>query len=196
MKGTIMTGQKIGGRERLMEIIRQKSFRDGVDITLASGRKSTFYFNMKPTMMHPEGSMLLDGLTCAALEDSGADMIGGLEMGAVPIVSFAAPESFRRGKPIAAFFVRKQAKGYGAQKQIEGLAEGETLEGKKIVIVEDVTTTGGSALKAADIVTEAGGTVIQVLTLVDRQEGATQAFQEAGMPFRALFTAAEFLGSA
>lgn len=190
-----MTGQSNTDRERLMKIIREKSFRDGVDITLASGRKSTFYFNMKPTMMDPEGSLLLAGLTCEALEDSSADMIGGLEMGAVPIVSFAAPESFRRGKPISAFFVRKQAKGHGAQKQIEGLAEGETLEGKRIVIVEDVTTTGGSALQAADLVREAGGNVIQVLTLVDRQEGASETFEEAGMPFRAIFTADEFLAS-
>ncbi|PLX35155.1 MAG: orotate phosphoribosyltransferase, partial [Hyphomicrobiales bacterium] len=167
-----MTGQHDTGRARLMDIIREKSFRDGVDITLASGRKSTFYFNMKPTMMDPEGAMLLAGLTCAALEDAGAEMIGGLEMGAVPIVAFAAPESFRRGRPVAAFFVRKQAKGHGAQKQIEGLAEGETLAGRRIVIVEDVTTTGGSALKAAELVAEAGGEVIEVLTLVDRQEGA------------------------
>lgn len=187
-----MTGQTKDSRARLMQIIRAKSFRDGVEITLASGRKSDFYFNMKPTMMDPEGAMLLAGLTCEALEDMNADMIGGLEMGAVPIVSFAAPESFRRGRPVGAFFVRKQAKGYGAQKQIEGLAEGETLAGRDIVIVEDVTTTGGSALKAADLVKEAGGNVIAVLTLVDRQEGAGETFAEANMPFRALFTADEF----
>ncbi len=179
--------------ERLKEIIAEKSFGEGVEITLASGRTSDFYFNMKPTMMDPEGSALLAGLVCKALEDKGAEMIGGLEMGAVPIVSFTAPESFRRGQPLRAFFVRKQVKGHGAQKRIEGLAEGKSLAGKRICIVEDVTTTGGSALKAVELVREEGGEVVLVLTLVDRQEGASDTFADANIPFLALFKAEEFL---
>ena len=179
---------------RLMAIIREKSFRDHVRITLASGRVSDFYFNLKPTMMDPEGAYLLAGAVCDLLADSPADMIGGLEMGAVPIVAFTLPESFRRGRPLAGFFVRKQAKGHGAQKQIEGLSEDESLEGKKVVVLEDVTTTGGSALKAVEIIRAAGADVLEVLTLVDRQEGAQKTFAEAGLPFRALFRAGEFRG--
>ncbi len=179
--------------ERLKEIIREKSFGEGVEITLASGRVSNFYFNMKPTMMDPEGAALFAELICEVLEHKGVDMIGGLEMGAVPIVSFVAPESFRRAQPLPGFFVRKQAKGHGAQKLIEGLSEGQSLAGKRICIVEDVTTTGGSALKAVDLVREEGGEVVLLLTLVDRQEGATETFADANIPFLPLFRADEFL---
>jgi orotate phosphoribosyltransferase len=89
--------------------------------------------------------------------------------------------------------VRKKPKEHGARLAVEGLAKGETLQGKRIVIVEDVTTTGGSALKAAEAVREAGGEIVLVFTMVDREEGATEAFAEAGMQFRALYKASEFL---
>ncbi len=179
-------------RERLKAIIREKSFRDGVDITLASGRKSDFYFNMKPTMLDPEGAALLAELVLDALGPDRPDYVGGLEMGAVPIVAWTAAASHRRGMPVAAFFVRKKAKEHGARLLIEGLGPDETVEGCRVVVVEDVTTTGESALKAVDAVRAAGGEVVRVLTLVDRQEGADETMAEARMPFSALFTAAEF----
>jgi orotate phosphoribosyltransferase len=160
---------------------------------LASGRKSDFYFNLKPTMMNPEGAALLAELTFDAIKDGNYDYIGGLEMGAVPIAGAIAQFSWIKTQPIAAFFVRKKPKEYGAKAQVEGLPKGETLEGKRVVIVEDVTTTGGSALKAVDAVREAGGEVALVLTMVDREEGATETFREAGLPFKTLFKASEFL---
>ncbi len=95
-------------------------------------------------------------------------------MGAVPIAGAIAQLSWQKGQPIPAFFVRKKPKEHGARLAVEGLAKGETLEGKRVVIVEDVTTTGGSAIKALDAVREAGGEVALVYTLVDRQEGATE----------------------
>ncbi len=94
---------------------------------------------------------------------------------------------------IAAFFVRKKPKEHGARLGVEGLAKGETLAGKRVVVVEDVTTTGGSALKAVEAVREAGGEVALVLTMVDREEGADDTFAQAGLPFRSLFRASEFL---
>jgi orotate phosphoribosyltransferase len=179
-------------RARLAEIIRTRSFGRG-EITLASGRKSDFYFNLKPTMLDPEGATLLAELSLDALKDDNIDYIGGLEMGAVPLAGAIAQLSWMRGAPIAAFFVRKKPKEHGARLAVEGLAKGETLAGKRIVIVEDVTTTGGSAIKAVDSVREAGGEIVLVFTMVDREEGAAETFAQAGVPFRALYKASEFL---
>src|ERR1700746_736350 len=137
---------KSASRARLAEIIRKRSF-GVVTAPLASGRKSNFFFNLKPTMLDPEGATLLAELTYEALKDDGLDSVGGLEMGAVPLAGAVAQLSWIKGHPIAAFFVRKKPKEHGARLAVEGLAKGETLEGKRVVIVEDVTTTGGSALK-------------------------------------------------
>src|SRR5215813_9735893 len=186
------TLSKSANRARLLEIIRKRSFGRG-EITLASGRKSDFYFNLKPTMLDPEGATLLAELTYEALKDDKLDLIGGLEMGAVPLAGAIAQLSWIKGHPIAAFFVRKAPKEHGAKLAIEGLAKGESLAGKRVVVVEDVTTTGGSALKAVDAVRQTGADVALVLTMVDREEGADETFKQAGLPFRSLYKAAEFL---
>jgi orotate phosphoribosyltransferase len=114
-------------------------------------------------------------------------------MGAVPLAGAIAQLSWIKGHPIAAFFVRKKPKEHGARLAVEGLARGESLKGKRVVVVEDVTTTGGSALKAVEAVREEGAEVALVLTMVDREEGATEAFALAGLTFRSLYKAAEFL---
>ena len=186
------TLSKSASRARLAEIIRKRSFGRG-EITLASGRKSDFYFNLKPTMLDPEGASLLAELTYEALKDDGLDFVGGLEMGAVPLAGAIAQLSWIKGHPIAAFFVRKKPKEHGARLAVEGLAKGESLQGKRIVIVEDVTTTGSSALKAVEAVRDAGGEIVLVFTMVDREEGATDTFAEAGLEFRSLYKAGEFL---
>lgn len=183
---------KSASRARLAEIIHTRSFGRG-EITLASGRKSDFYFNLKPTMLDPEGAALLAELSFEALKDDRLDYIGGLEMGAVPLAGAIAQLSWLKGHPIAAFFVRKKPKEHGARLSVEGLTKTESLKGKRVVIVEDVTTTGGSAIKAVDSVREAGGEIVLVFTMVDREEGAAEAFAEAGIPFRALYKASEFL---
>ena len=185
---------KSASRARLLDIIRRRSFGRG-EVTLASGRKSDFYFNLKPTMLDPEGATLLAELTYEALKDDQVDFIGGLEMGAVPLAGAIAQISWIKGHPIPAFFVRKKPKEHGARLAIEGLATGENLQGKRVVIVEDVTTTGGSAMKAVEAVREAGADVVLVLTMVDREEGADDTFSEAGLPFRSLYKASEFLKS-
>jgi len=179
-------------RARLADIIFTRSFGRG-EITLASGRKSDFYFNLKPTMLDPEGAALLAELTFDALKDDRLDYIGGLEMGAVPLAGAIAQLSWQRGQPIAAFFVRKKPKEHGARLSVEGLTRDESLKGKRIVIVEDVTTTGGSALKAVEAVRDAGGEIALAFTMVDREEGAAETFAAAGVPFRALYKASEFL---
>jgi len=181
-------------RARLAEIIRTRSFGRG-EVTLASGRKSDFYFNLKPTMLDPEGAALLAELTYEALRAEQVDYVGGLEMGAVPLAGAIAQLSWLNGRPIAAFFVRKKPKEYGAKLAVEGLAKNESLKGKRVVIVEDVTTTGGSAIKAAEAVRESGAEIAMVLTMVDREEGAADSFAAAGLPFRSLYKASEFLNA-
>ncbi len=179
-------------RARLRDIIHRRSFGYG-EVKLASGRTSNFYFNLKPAMLDAEGAALLAQLTLDALADERIDYIGGLEMGAVPIAGAVAQLSHMLGAPVQAFFVRKKPKEHGARLSVEGLMGGETLQGKRVVIVEDVTTTGGSAMKAVDAVREAGAEIAFVLTIVDREEGATQAFAAVGLEFRALYRASEFL---
>lgn len=180
-------------RTRLIELVRRRSYGTGVEIKLASGRTSDFYFNLKPTMMDPEGAHLLALLILDALKDEHVDAVGGLEMGAVPLAASVAAISHADGHPLPAFFIRKQTKDYGTRSLVEGLVKGETLQGKRVVILEDVTTTGGSALKAIEQVKADGAEVVCALTCVDRQEGAAAAFAAAGIPFRALLTRADFL---
>jgi orotate phosphoribosyltransferase len=179
-------------KARLKEIIRARSFGRG-KIRLASGRESDFYFNLKPTMCDPQGAALIAQLVLGVLRAEGIDAFGGLEMGAVPIAGAVAALSALAGEPVAAYFVRKTPKDHGAALLVEGLAPGESLAGRRLAVIEDVTTTGGSAMKAVAAVRALGAEVALVLSIVDRQEGATEAFAAEKLPFRALFTAAEFL---
>jgi orotate phosphoribosyltransferase len=98
------------------------------------------------------------------------------------------------GRPVAGFLVRKQAKDHGTESLVEGLVRGDTLAGKRVVIVEDVTTTGGSAIKAAEVVRAEGGNVVRVVSVLDRQEGASEAFKAAGLAFSSVLHAADFTG--
>jgi orotate phosphoribosyltransferase len=176
-------------RQRLIELIAARSF-GRKKITLASGRESNFYFDMKPTMFHPEGAALLAKLILARLSSERIDLIGGLEMGAVPLIASVSAFSFEAGKPIPGFFVRKAVKDHGTKKRIDGI---DTLAGKRVAILEDVTTTGGSALQAVEVVREAGAEVVLVLSIVDRLEGANDAFAAAEVPFASLFTRNDFM---
>ncbi len=179
-------------RARLIDIIKARSFQSGKEVKLASGKTSTYYFNMKPTMLDAEGAHVIATLILAAIADLDADFIGGLEMGAVPLAAAVAAVSHGGKKPINAFFVRKQAKDHGTRSLIEGLRDGETLQGKRVVVVEDVTTTGGSAIKAAEALRAEGAEVVGVVTVLDREEGAGEAFAAAGLTLTAILTLADF----
>jgi orotate phosphoribosyltransferase len=175
-------------RHRLFELIKERSFRRGSFI-LASGKESSYYFDSKPTMLHPEGATLLARLIFDAIKDVNADCVGGLEMGAVPLIAPVAMRSLEAGRPLMGFFVRKAPKDHGTRQRIEGI----DIAGKTAVIVEDVTTTGGSAMQAVEEVRKAGGTVALVISILDRGEGARELYAAAGVPFASLFTAEEFL---
>ncbi len=183
-------------RARLIEIIREKSLSTGADITLASGKTSKFYFNTKPTMLDPEGAALIADLMLARLETEPVDYVGGLEMGAVPLAACLAQASHGTARPLPAFFVRKKAKEHGAKLKIEGLPPGATLEGKHVVVLEDVTTTGGSSLQAVEQVRAEGGSVAIIITIVDRLEGAAEMLAGQGITLVPLLTADDFEVSA
>ena len=178
---------------RLVDLVRELAFIDGGSddaFTLASGRQSRWFFDTKPVMMHPEASHLIGELLNIRMDELGADFVGGLELGAVPLTAIAVTmspkESTRRG-----FMVRKEPKGRGGRKTNNppGI-EGSSLSGGgKIVIVEDVTTTGGSAIKAVQrIHNDTDCEVIGVISIVDREEGAKEAFAAAGINFESLMT--------
>ena len=178
---------------RLVDLVRELAFIDGGSddaFTLASGRQSRWFFDTKPVMMHPEASHLIGELLNIRMDEMGADFVGGLELGAVPLTAIAVTmspkESTRRG-----FMVRKEPKGRGGRKTNNppGI-EGSSLSGGgKIVIVEDVTTTGGSAIKAVQrIHNDTDCEVIGVISIVDREEGAREAFAAAGINFESLMT--------
>ena len=179
-------------RQVLFDIIRARAFRQGGQFTLASGRRSTIYFNLKPAMLDAEGARLIGAALAAKAAELGGAYVGGLEMGAVPLVASAAAMSAVAGRPLRAVFVRKAAKEHGTRSLVEGLAEGESLQGRRVVVVEDVTTTGGSALKAIEALRQAGAIVRDVVTVLDREEGAREAFATAGIELHPLFRKGEF----
>ncbi len=187
------SSDKLSQRTRAFDIIKEKSFRRG-KFVLASGKESEFYLDMKPSMFDPEGSSLLSELILDRIASLDADYVGGLEMGAVPIVNSVSMLSFLKGgRPVPGFFVRKEVKDHGTRRKIEAASD---LKSKNVVILEDVTTTGGSAMKAVDAVREAGGTVLLVLSLVDREEGAAEFYAQNRIPFASLFRVSEFLNAA
>ena len=179
-----------GARDKLFLLLKVRAFRRG-RIVLASGRESDFYFDMKPAMLDPDGAALLAELILQEIQGVDADCIGGLEMGAVPLIAPVAMRSPDFGRHLPGFFVSKAVKDHGTKKRIDGA----DIAGKTVVILEDVTTTGGSAMDAVKAVQEAGATVALVLSILDRGEGAAELYAKAGVPFKSLFRAEEFLSS-
>ncbi len=176
----------------LFEIIRLRSFRRG-RFRLASGVESELYFNLKPTMMGPRGAYLSARAFLARIEDQEVEFVGGLEMGAVPIIASLAAVSEIEGHPVKTFFVRKAPKSHGTMDLIEGLAPDETLAGKRVLVADDVATTGGSILKAIEAVRKVGAIVETALVLVDREEGASEFLANHGVRLLSVFRGREFL---
>lgn len=176
-------------RDRLRQIIEEKSLITGRSFTLASGRTSSFFVNLKQTMLDPEGANLLADLILDVMEERGLRTIGGLEMGAVPLVSAVCTKSFGR-LPVKAFFVRKGVKDHGAAQLIDGHFD----EGDEVLIIDDVVTTGGSAIQAAEAVRGRGCRVSNVLAIVDRQEGGRENLSNHGFELISLLERSDFPG--
>ena len=176
-------------RDTALGVIKSRSCSEG-DFTLASGRKSRFYLDLKPTMLDPQGARALAvlALECIGGLDTKVDLVGGIAMGAVPLVAATVALSAETSTPVSGFFVRKEAKDHGTMKRIEAAGD---LRGKNVVILEDVTTSGQSAMRAVEAAREAGANVVLVLSVVDRGEGAAEFFQRQQIRFRSLFRLAE-----
>ena len=172
-------------RQQLLDLILDVSF-ERKEVTLASGRKSNFYLDLRQTLMRPQGVKLAGELALEALlAGPPVAAVGGMAVGAVPFVSavLAAAASDERASDLLGFFVRKEKKKHGLGRQLEGGFQA----GQTVALVEDTTTTGGSTLEALDIVEAAGGKVARVLCLVDRGEGAAEAFADRGVTLEAIF---------
>ena len=175
---------------RLHRLLAERSARRG-RFTLASGRESEFYVDARLTAMSPDGLALIGPLALAEIDAAGwqPDSVGGLTLGADPISYAISYASATTPRPLRAFTVRKEAKAHGTGKLIEG----PFREGDRVVVIEDVITTGGSALKAAAAIRAAGGMILGILALVDREEGGREALEAAGYGVRALARASDIL---
>lgn len=174
-------------RDRLIALLRQKSYRRR-RVMLASGRESDFYVDGKQTTLNAEGAWLVGNLVWEALRPDVMG-IGGLVIGADPIASAVAAVSYHRGRSVHAFLVRKEPKGHGTQRYVEGR---ENLpDGSPVCVVEDTCTTGGSLLQAIDRAETEGLRVVQCLTIVDREEGAAEAVAARGLTLMALVRRSE-----
>ena len=175
---------------RLLELLAVRSAQRG-DFTLSSGRKSDLYVDCRLTTMDPEGLSLIGPLGLHAIAERGwhPDSVGGLTLGADPVSYAIAYASQLAGIPVRAFTVRKEAKTHGTGKLIEG----PYRSGDRVVVIEDVITTGGSALRAVEAVRAAGGQVLGVLAVVDREEGGREAIEAEGLAVASLATARELL---
>ena len=183
---------------RLVDLVRELAFLDGgIDeaFTLASGRTSRWFFDMKPIMMHPEAGRLVGQLMNARCDEIGADFVGGLELGAVPLAALVVATDFTSDR--LGFMVRKQAKGRGGRKTNNppGIEGASISKGGRVIILEDVTTTGGSAIQAVKrIEDETSCEVVAVISILDRQEGGKEAFAEAGIQFESLLVRSDISG--
>jgi orotate phosphoribosyltransferase len=173
---------------RLLEIIKEKSLLKG-HFKLASGATSNYYLDMKPTTFDPEGASLISEIVFQMLrDDPSIDSIGGLELGSVPIIANIVQRSWP-DSPIKGFVVRKEKKGHGTDKKIDGNFKPNTT----VVLFDDVTTRGGSVMEAVQAVRAQGATVKKIITIVDRLEGAAANLKKAEIDFEPIFTTRDLL---
>lgn len=178
-------------REKLRQILGRISVRRGEEFTLASGRKSNVYVDARLTTCRAEAIPLIGRLFLAKMQERGwrPAAVGGMTLGADPIVVAVARESLETGTPINAYLVRKEAKQHGMRRRIEGLAETAPID---VVVVDDVCTTGGSTVQAIEASRQTGWNVLGAICLVDREEGAREAIEEGlRCPFDRIFTLPE-----
>jgi len=178
-------------KKRLIELILEKAFKYSEEpvFKLVSGRVSNYYFNCKAVALHPEGMHLIGNLIFEMIKDLGIKGIGGLTLGADPIAYAIAYTSFLKGNPIEAFIVRKTPKSHGTMQLIEG----NVKKGDRVVIVDDVITTGKSTIEAITKAKEEGLEVVKVIAFIDRQEGGREAIEALGYKVDSVITRDEVM---
>lgn len=172
-------------RSQLLEAFKARAFSFG-DFTLASGKKSSYYVNSKKAIFNGHVVNLLSEVLWEMTHDLGIDAAGGLEVGAIPMAAVLAQRFAMHGVPLEGFFVRKQQKEHGAKQRVEGVLN----PGMRALVLDDVLTTGGSVLQAIEEIEKVGASVVAVVCIVDRLEGAREAL--AKYPFRPIFTIRDF----
>jgi orotate phosphoribosyltransferase len=169
-------------RDRLLDLLCELAYREG-DFLLSSGQQSSYYINCKPVTLHPQGALIVGRLLLSVLPTN-TEAVAGLTLGADPIVTAVSVVSAYQNQPIPALIVRKETKGHGTMAYIEGPI---LPAGAKVVVLEDVVTTGGSAMKAVERLRDAGYQVNRVISLIDRQQGGAEFYASMGLEFEALF---------
>lgn len=169
--------------QTLLEIVKSRALKFG-DFTLVSGQKSTYYLDGKQVTLHAAGARQVAVGLLEMLDGIAFDAIGGMSIGADPMIGSILAVAAEQERDLVGFLVRKEAKGHGTKRYIEGPLQ----PGARVVIVDDVITTGGSSIKAIERVREFGADVVQVVAIVDRLQGGAAAFAELGIPFQALMT--------
>lgn len=180
-------------KKRLAQILVERSYMEG-DFTLASGKKSDYYFDCRQTSLHPEGAWLIGSLFNEMLKDLPVKAVAGMTMGADPLISSTSVVSHLNGRALSGLIVRKAVKGHGTGRYIEGLANVE--KGDMVAMLEDVISTGGSVLQACERVRDAGLGIAAICCVLDRGEGGRETLQEAGYEVRAIFTRPELVALA
>lgn len=178
-------------KDRLIELIIEKAFKYSEEpvFKLVSGRMSNYYFNCKAASLYPEGMYLIGNLIFDLIKDLDIKGVGGLTLGADPIAYAVAYTSYLKKKPVEAFVVRKTAKSHGTMQWIEG----NIKSGDRVVIVDDVITTGKSTIEAITRAKEAGLEIVKVIALIDRQEGGREAVEELGYKLDSIITRDEVM---
>lgn len=171
----------------LLQLFRERALKFG-DFTLASGKKAKYYLDGKQITLHSQGLRLVSEGLLKLMDGVDAQAVGGMSIGADPIVGGMLAIAGGQGRDLAGFLVRKEPKGHGTQKYIEG----PVTPGMKVVIVEDVVTTGGSSILAADRAKEFGLDVVLVLAIIDRMEGGRENFAKHGLKFESLLKITDF----
>ena len=174
-------------KSALVELVRNKALKFG-EFTLVSGKKASYYLDGKQVTLDSHGAKIVGEGLLELLGDQLPDAVGGMSIGADPIVGAIITLAGAQGKSLSGFMVRKEAKGHGTQKFIEGPVQ----PGNEVAIVEDVVTTGGSSLQAIQRCKDFGLKVVRVLAIIARMEGGAQAFAQAGYPFASLLTIRDF----
>lgn len=180
-------------RDRLIELLRTYSFKEG-DFVLASGKRSSFYVDVRRTALLAEGGALLGELLLDRIDELGwrVDAAGGMTLGADPLTTAMAVEAFRRGRAWSSFLVRKEPKAHGTGSQVE--LAGDLEPGARVVILDDTVTTGSSTLRSVQVMQAAGFDVVGALCAVDRDEGGFDTLASVKIPFASLFTIEDLRG--
>jgi orotate phosphoribosyltransferase len=173
-------------RQLLLDLFCQLAYKEG-DFVLSSGQRSSYYINGKQVTLHPQGALAVGRLLLSQLPTD-TQAVAGLTLGADPIVSAVSVVSAYENRPIPALIIRKEPKGHGTMAYIEGPS---LPDGAKVVVLEDVVTTGQSALKAVERLKDAGYEVEQVFALVDRKQGGGELYESAGLKFQSVFSIEE-----